>query len=244
MLHKTNGIVLRSIKYGESSLVTTIFTSAFGIQAYIVQGVRGSKSKLNRAGYFQPGTLLELLVYCNPKKNLQRISQFQAGHIYNGLPGNVVKNSIVLFSSEMLLRLLPEQGPLPALFNFVYEYFITLDKTHLEQIANFPLFFIIQCSRELGFDLKGSYSAQTPHLNLQEGGFTDKDSIVVPAIYEEDVIALDALLKIKDYDTLKNIQLTSAIRLRLTDWFIAFLQLHTEHMGNIKSLAVLRMILH
>ena len=44
-IHKTRGIVLRSVKYGETSLVVTIFTEIFGLQSYIVNGVRASTKK-------------------------------------------------------------------------------------------------------------------------------------------------------------------------------------------------------
>jgi len=244
MLHKTNGIVLRAVKYGDTSLVTTIFTAQYGVQTYMVQGVRSAKQRQNRAGCFQPGILLELVVYHHPEKNLQRISQFQVAYIYSGLQEDVVKNSIVLFSTELLLRLLPEQGPLPGLFDFAYSYFINLDKMPLACVANFPLFFIIQCGRELGFDLKGSYSKQTPYLDVQEGGFTEHKPLATPAISEKDANALSVLLCVNDYDALQQVQLNAAIRLRLIDWYVDFLQLHTQHMDSIKSLAVLRVILH
>ncbi len=38
-LHNTKGIVLRTVKYGETSVIVTIFTELFGIQSYIVNGV-------------------------------------------------------------------------------------------------------------------------------------------------------------------------------------------------------------
>jgi DNA repair protein RecO (recombination protein O) len=40
MLHKTKGLVLRAVKYGETSLVVTMFTELFGVQSYMVNGVR------------------------------------------------------------------------------------------------------------------------------------------------------------------------------------------------------------
>ena len=97
MLHKTNGIVLRSIKYGDSSLITTIFTAIFGVQTYIVQGVRSTKANQNKGGFFQPGMLLDLVVYQQPQKNMQRIREFRAAYIYTGLQEDVVKNSISMF---------------------------------------------------------------------------------------------------------------------------------------------------
>ena len=40
MLQKTKGMVLRNVKYGETSLIVTIFTEMLGIQSYLVNGVR------------------------------------------------------------------------------------------------------------------------------------------------------------------------------------------------------------
>ena len=106
------------------------------------------------------------------------------------------------------------------------------------------MFFIIQCGRELGFGLKGSYTPETRYVDLQEGCFSEKASIANPLLHEEEASALDRLISVSDYEALKDISLSAATRLRLLDWYIAFLQLHSEHMGNIKSLAVLRVILH
>ncbi len=244
MLHKTNGIVLRSVKYGDSSLVTTIFTALYGVQTYMVQGVRSAKVRQNRAGSFQPGTLLELVVYQQPQKNMQRIREFQAAYLYRTLQEDVVKNSVLLFSVEVLLRLLPEQAPLPSLFEFASGYFISLDTRSQQEVANYPLFFIISCSRILGYELKGNYSVHTPHLDMQEGGFTEHSPSVIPFTNDEDARILDLLLKVDNYEALNGIEMNAAIRLRLIDWYVAFLQTHTQHMGNIKSLAVLRAILH
>ena len=243
MLQKTNGIVLRSVKYGETSIVTTIFTEQYGVQAYMVKGVRSSRSKQNRAGSFQPGIMLDMVVYHHPQKSMQSISQFQVAYIYEALQMDVVRNSILLFSVELLLRLLPENAPMPGLFSFAQQYFVQLDKTPLRGVANFPLYFIIQCSRELGFELKGSYSSQTPYLSMEEGEFISQ-SPAAAIIATEDVVGLSELLDVADFEMLQRVQLSAMVRMRLIDWYIAFMQLHTQHMGPIRSLTVLRTILH
>jgi len=244
MLQKTNGIVLRSIKYGETSLVTNIFTSVYGVQTYMVQGVRTATAKRNRAAALQPATLLNMVVYQQPQKNMQRIKEFDAAYIYTSLHEEVVKNSIALFSVEVLLRLLPEHAPLPEVFDLAYDYFIQIDKMPLQAIANFPLYFIIQCSRIMGYELKGGYSEETPYLNLQEGAFTSNPPLLHHYLNDEDARAIDHLLPIEDVYKLAEIQLSAATRFRLLEWYIAFLQQHSQHMGNIKSMAVLQAILH
>jgi DNA repair protein RecO (recombination protein O) len=232
------------VKYGDSSLITTIFTAADGIQAYMVQGVCSSKTGKNRAAFFQPGMLLELVVYEHSQKKLHRIREFSAAYIYCTIQESVVKNSIVLFSAELLLRLLPEHAPMPWLFDLASEYFISLDKMRTEDVANFPLFFIQQCSRALGYDLSGHYSPDTPHINIQDGGFTGHAPSSPPYLDSEDTKLLDLLLNVQGLDELKHLEMNSPARFRLIDWYIVFLKEHTQYMGNIRSLPVLRTILH
>jgi DNA repair protein RecO (recombination protein O) len=43
VIHTTKGIVIRTVKYGETSLVVSAFTELFGLQQYMVNGVRTSK---------------------------------------------------------------------------------------------------------------------------------------------------------------------------------------------------------
>ena len=45
MTEKTRGLVLSYIKYKETSIICKIFTESFGIQSYIINGIRNSKSK-------------------------------------------------------------------------------------------------------------------------------------------------------------------------------------------------------
>ena len=244
MLEKTKGIVLRSIKYGETSLITTIFTEQYGVQAYMMQGVRNPKAKQNRTGLLQPSILLNLVIYHNPQKNLQRIKEFQPSYLYLSLQEEVIKNSVALFSVELLLRLLPEQAPMPTLFYFAYTYFIAIDTAQVNTLGNFPLYFIINCSRILGYELMGNYCPQTPHLDLQEGGFSAQTPSYLSIVTDEDAFMLDKILRVDNIETIKLIHLNSAMRLRLIDWYILFLQKHTQHIGNIKSLAVLQAVLH
>lgn len=244
MLQATRGIVLRSVKYGETSLISTIFTEQYGVRSYLIKGVRTSKTRNGRAGLLQPATLLDLSVYFRSQKNLQHLREFHLAHVYRSLQEEVVKNSIALFSVELLLRLLPEHAPLPELFEFSFNYFSLLDETPVSSVANFPLYFIIQCSHLLGYEIRGTYSNETPHLNLQDGAFTNDPPPIAPFLNDDDTRAMDSLLQVTEYAQLNEVQMNAPMRFRLLDWYIAFLHQHTQHLGNIRSLPVLQAILH
>ncbi len=244
MLQKTQGIVLRSVKYGETSLITTIFTDHFGIESYMIKGVRTAKMSGNKAGLFQPATLLDLVVNHQQQRSLQHLKEFEAATIYQTIQEDVAKNAVALFSIELLLRLLPENAPMQEIFEFAFAYFNVLDKTPHQDIGNFPLYFIIMCSHRMGFELKGDYNAETPYLNLHEGGYTAHPPALPPFIPESDVRILTQLLHAPDIETFKQIAMNGTMRARLLEWYIAFLQQHSQHMGNIRSLSVLHTVLH
>lgn len=243
MLQNTKGIVLRSIKYGETSLICSIFTEVYGVQSYLIQGVRSSKAR-NKASLLQPTTLLDMVVYHKPNANLQRAKEFQPAYIYQALQEHIVKNSVALFSVELLLRLLPEQAPMPELFELSFEYLTALDKAAVATTGNYPIFLMVQCCNMMGYAIHGSYTADTPYLNLAEGSFSALPQQHPPHITDEETSILSKILNANSIDKMSTIAMNGDTRFRIIDWLLAYMHSHTQHMGTIKSLPILRTILH
>jgi len=85
-LHKTKGIVLRTVKYGETSLIVTVYTEIFGLQSYLVRGVRASSARgPGRSNLFQPASILDLVVYHNEISNQQQVREFHWANIYKNV---------------------------------------------------------------------------------------------------------------------------------------------------------------
>src|SRR6185436_14709858 len=103
MLHKTRGIVFRFTRYGETSIIVTMFTELFGLQTYIVNGVR-SKSAKNKIALYQPLTLLDLVVYHKDNAPILRIKELQCAHPFQSLTEDVKKSTLALFLNELLNR--------------------------------------------------------------------------------------------------------------------------------------------
>ena len=174
-LHTTRGIVLRAVKYGETSLVVSIFTALFGLQSYIVNGVRSSTKKgTGKANLFQPTALLDLVVYHNELKHLNRIKEFKWHYLYKHILSDVPKNAVALFMIELLTKCLKQPESNPELFEFCEDAFIHLDESNDAVMANFPLFFALHVPVFFGFRISDEYSEKTPVLDLQEGIYVDE----------------------------------------------------------------------
>lgn len=243
-LFHTKGIVLRTVKYGETSVIVLIFTELFGIQSYLVNGVRvSSKKGSGKANLFQPSAILEMVVYHNELKQLQRIKEFRWSYIYRHVLSDVKKNAVALFMIELLTKCLKQPESNPELFHFVEDSLQHLDLASDAVSANFPLFFALHLPVFFGFRIHDNYSEQCSFLDLQEGGFV-RDRPSHPQFLEEkQAFVSSQLLKVQQPAELEEIRLNHEFRRNLLHAYENYYLLHIQDFGNLRTLPVLREIM-
>ena len=243
MTHKTKGIVLKSIKYGETSLVVTIFTELFGVQTYMVNGVRTTKPSASKANHFQPAAILELVVYHNDQKSMQRIKEFRFAFLYQFILTNVVKNSVASFMVELLYKSLKQPEGNTDLFNFCEDVFRQLDEADNTVTANFPLFFSLHLTHFFGFRMNDDYSDENCFLDLKEGCFIDTQPTHPDFITDEQSRVVSQLLKVMQPEELKEFKLNHETRRSLLFRIQDYYGLHIADFGQMKTLRVLAEVL-
>ena len=221
MIHKTRGIVFRFTRYGETSIIVTIFTEAFGLQSYIVNGVR-SKAAKNKIALYQPLTLLNLVVYHRENANIERIKEVQCLYPYRTVTTDVRKSAIALFISELLNKSVKDESHAEELFRFISDSLIVLDEipSHYE---NFHLIFMLRLSRYLGF-----------------GAHNSNELLGVRVTDEGTEVILSQLLSCS-FET--PLAITNTQRRNLLELILKFYSDHLGTIGEMKSLQVLRDVL-
>ncbi len=243
-LHKTRGMVLRAVKYGDSSLIVTIFTELFGVQSYLVSGVRASSKKgAGKAGLFQPGAMLDLVVYHNELKHLNRIREFRWGTVYRHLFSDVPKNAVALFMVELLTRTLKQPENNPDLFHFTEDVFLQLDESGGPVTANLPLFFALHLTHFFGFRIDDNYNATRIYLDLQEGTYREQRPDHPHFLEGKQAEITSQLLKVMQPAELAGIRLNHEFRRSLLQRYETYYALHVPDFGTLKTLPVLREIL-
>lgn len=243
-LHKTKGIVLRTVKYGDTSLIVTIFTELFGVQSYIVSGVRTSTKKgTGKANLFQPTAILDLVVYHNELKHLNRIKEFKWHYLYQHIFSDVPRNAVALFMIELLTKCLKQPEANPELYEFVEDAFIHLDESKETVMANFPLFFALHMPAFFGFRINDDYSDETPILDLQEGTFNSEKPDHLHFLDGKQAEVTSELLKIMQPEELEQIKLNKDFRRQLLLAYETYYRLHIQEFGMMKTLPVLKEVL-
>jgi len=239
-LFKTRGIVLRTVKYGETSLIITIFTELFGVQSYLVNGVRKSTKKgSGKANLFQPAAILDMVVYHNELKNLQRIREFRWGFLYSHILSDVRKNSVALFLIELLTKCLKQPEANPELFQFSEDIFMHLDKSPENTAANFPLFFALHLTVFLGLRMNDNYSDTRTILDLQEGSFVAEKPHHPYYIEEKEARITSDILKVMHPEELEETRLNHEFRKNLLFAYEKYYSLHIQDFGTLRTLPVL-----
>lgn len=243
MTHKTKGIVLRTTKYGETSVIVTVFTELFGVQTYMVNGVRTAKKSTAKANHFQPAAILDMVVYHNELQTMQRIKEFKWDYLLNDLLSNVIKNSIALYMVELLLKCLPQPEQNTPLFYFCEDVLIQLDKANKAVTANMALYFSLQLPQFFGFKMNDGFEDRLPVLDLQEGGFVSEPPTHPYFIDGELAIITSQLLKIMQPFELEEIKLNAAKRKLLLQHYQDYYALHIAGFGQMKTLKILHEVL-
>lgn len=243
-LHKTKGIVLRTVKYGETSVVVSLFTERFGIQSYLVNGVRSpGKKGSGKANLFQPAAILELVVYHNELKQLNRIREFRWAHIYQKILSDVPANAVALFIMELLARCLKQPEEHPELFQFTEDVLLQLDTSNGTVLANLPLFFAVQLPVHFGFKIADHYSTDLPWLDMQEGVFCREQPRHPHFLEGKEAAITSQLLKVMQPSELGDIKLSHDFRRQLLHRYETYYALHIQDFGTLRSLPVLREVL-
>ncbi len=239
-LAKTHGIVLHQIKYGDSSIIVRVYTEEFGVQSYLIRGVKNKKTNI-KSGLFQVGNILDMVVYRNENRSVQHVKEVQIAFPSNSISFDVKKKAIVIFMIDIFYRSIIEEEPNKPLFNFIVNSIRELDRKK-GTYANLHLVFSIHLSQYLGFLPRKNCSDTDKFFDLQEGVFVNHhplhDHYLAPPLSTRFFELLTT-----DYDEMHKIRMTGRSRMELLEKLLVYYRLHLPMFGEIKSHHVLSVVL-
>ena len=230
----TTGLVLHTTAYSDTSVIAKIFTRELGVRSYILKGVRksGSRTKQN---LLQPLTHLDLVVYDNPKASINYLKEIVPHSANANIESTPINNALRFFMTELLYKTLREEEPMPQLFDYVAQAI----PTHIDNVANLPITFLLTVSRHLGIEPLDNYSSREPIFDLRGGRFSYSAESSLPS---QSSMLLHYYLQFL-HDNAPCPMATLAQRNELVNNLLEYYQLHLAEFRNFKSHEILHTVL-
>ena len=167
MQETLRGIVLRTVRYGDTSLIVDLFTESHGRMSFMASTLRAKRS-VRSVSFWQPLSMVEFSAELLPNGGkLPRPSDVRTYYNYIDLPFSPIKSTLALFLAEFLSAALREEKENTPLYRYIESSLQWLDLADSPaSIANFHLAFLMHLSRFIGIypnlDVSGNLN---PNLN-------------------------------------------------------------------------------
>ncbi|MGB3079668.1 MAG: DNA repair protein RecO [Saprospiraceae bacterium] len=236
MIYSTRAIVLRTVKFGESSLIVDMYTEQKGHQTFIINSVRKAKA-ITPASFLQLLTLVDIVAYHQDHKKINRIKEVRLDYTYQSIPFDMNKSSVITCLAEITSRCLSTSYQQPELFNFLHRELVRYDLSNTYD-RDFLIRFLVSLSHHLGFGFEipeGNIDGQ--FFDLMEGHLVAVRPVHEYVMDAKDLFHLQNILK-SDFSMKADVSLDT--RRRLIDLIIMYYQLHVETLREVHSLKILR----
>jgi len=145
-IHKTRAFVLRSIKFRETSLITSFFTEEFGKLKALSKGVRTEKSTLT--AHYEPFTEVEIVFYEKIKSDIHFLSECSLVYFFSKLRRDFEKIGWASYLMELVDAVLPVQEKNTVLFELLSEVLRRMEDNSPSRLA---CIFELRLLRDIGF---------------------------------------------------------------------------------------------
>ena len=145
MVTATELIVLHTTKVGENSIVVHALSKEYGRRGFLVRGAGKRLMSL-----LLPLNILEAEVTESTKSTLLSARNLTARHSLLGIRNNIFKNSMTMFMSEVLYRVVKDGSLEEGLYEWCERSILLLDAIQ-EDFSNFHLRFLLELTVALGF---------------------------------------------------------------------------------------------
>jgi len=212
MTQNTELIVLHTTKFGENSIVVHTLSREYGRRSFLVRGAGKRLMSL-----FLPLNILEADVQESTKSTLFTARNLTARHPLLGIRSNVFKNSMTMFMSEVLYRVIKEGAAEQGLYEWCERNILLLDAVQ-NDFSNFHLRFLLELTVALGF------SPESRDLQPFVGDHYPMVERFMQTSFAESML----------------IPLNGTVRNEIAEEILRYIEFHTESSVNINSLKVLR----
>lgn len=236
MTEKFTGIVIDVRNHTDRNNIVTLYTRRRGRLSFLSPSGSGKTGALRRSR-LMPLAVIEGDFNFRANADLQKLGSFSPSRVWSDIYFNPVKQSIVLFLSEFLNRLLRASMADENLWDYISGSLAFLDGMK-ENVADFHIVFLASLLPFSGIQPDVTHYRDGSRLDLRTGTFTTgwatHPDMLTP---EESKVA--ALLCRINYSNMGALRLDGPARNAILDKMLRYYGIHFPGCSGLRSLQVL-----
>ena len=233
-------LVLRTVKYGDNSIIVDTYTESRGRMSFVAPFARGRRTG-SGAAFWAQLSQVEFQADIRPQGKLAKPQDVRFYYNYMDLPFSPLKSSIAMFVGEFLCAALRSEGENRPLYKYVETSLRWLDmadtRSQLSGVANFHLVFLMRLTRFIGI-YPNLENSRLPYFDLVAGEYCERQPAHNHFLRGDEARILPLLFRM-DYSTMRIYRFNRLQRQRCLELLLDYYRIHVPQFPQLKSLEVL-----
>ena len=223
-IQKAEGIILRRIKYSETSLIVTLYTREYGKIGLIAKGARNPKSKF--VGSLEPASCVSIIYYHKEGRDLQMLSEVDSMRSNSSIINSIRKIAVAFAIVNLIDSVVTESESNEDIFDLLKESLLALNDREID----IPIlwYFEINLLRQIGFEID----------------VDNPEGIGKGERLKGEALELFEQLEDIDLSEMKAEQFTRGTFKKINRFFEKYFEYHIEGMKQTKALSFINELVH
>lgn len=236
---KTEAIVIRSIKWSESSKIVTLFCRDLGLINVIAKGARKKNSRYQ--GILETLNSIEAVINISPNRELQILGNIELGSSFNRIRQDLHKMGYVLSILELINTFFSCSDTEPVFYDFLAYILNFIEANEKTEIAFW--YFILKLTSYLGFRPEFYLCHEcNNHINYDNLYFSYSNGSVIcercgsGEKTSGQLVKFLGILQGTKYKELNKITLHRISMKHITEFLLEYLRYHTDQNLQLSGL--------
>lgn len=244
-LHKSDAIILKRDRSGESSLLVQAFLKNAGKQNLLAKGARKPGSAM--VGKLEPYSEVQLMYYQKNDESLATISQVEQIRTNSDLVGDIRRLSHAAAVVEAIENMIFPDSEQERLYDLITGTFYMMNYASAKKLEFYFLVFLLQSLDLLGLTPQFDVCVKTGKpieseeifFGVEEGGIISREYTSNGSGYfklDQGILKAVRAARRNSIDKLKGLNFTDKQKEVIKDLLFAFLNYHTDSKPSFNSL--------
>ena len=230
-------IVLHTIRHKESAIIVRGYGSLNGKSSYFLR--LSQKNKKHTLSLLHPLSVVDITTSSRSFGELKTIKEFHSVYRLSSIRNNIIKGSIAMFISEIVLKSIEEIEQNRELFLFLERTILRLESIE-DGVSNYHLHFLVEFTKILGYLPEIPKQTQGMLFDIPSAKYRLERREEDISLFDKEESWLLSTLYHTSPQKLNELVISRQLRYKFIESILRYINYHTGQNIHCQSLSVLK----